>query len=71
MLDEGVYTTISDTADTENISKSYVSRIPRLALLAPDPVEGILAGTADQALVLERLERPPTDWYEQGAFLSS
>jgi hypothetical protein len=48
-----------------------VSRIPRLALLAPDPVEGILAGTADQALVLERLERPPTDWYEQGAFLSS
>jgi hypothetical protein len=43
-----------------------VSRILRLALLAPDIVEEILAGTADQALVLERLERPPpTDWEEQ------
>jgi hypothetical protein len=35
-------------------------------------VEEILAGTADQALVLERLKRPlPMDWREQGAFLSS
>jgi hypothetical protein len=41
-------------------------------LLAPDIVEGILTGTADQALVLERLERPlPMNWCEQGAFLSS
>ena len=49
-----------------------MSRILRLALLAPDVVEEILAGTADQALVLERLERPlPMDWREQGAFLSS
>jgi hypothetical protein len=58
--------------DAENISKIYVSRILRLALLAPDIVEGTLSGTADQALVLERLERPlPMDWCEQGAFLSS
>jgi hypothetical protein len=35
-------------------------------------MEEILAGTADQALVLERLERPlPMDWREQGALLSS
>jgi hypothetical protein len=66
MLDEGVYTTVSEIGDTENISKSYVSRILRLALLAPDLVEAILAGTTDQTLMLERLEGPlPERWEEQ------
>jgi hypothetical protein len=31
----------------------------RLALLAPDIIEAILAGRTDQWLMLERLERPP------------
>jgi hypothetical protein len=66
MLDEGVYTSVSEIGNAENISKSYVSRILRLALLAPDLVEGILAGMNDQALVLERLEgSPPASWVEQ------
>ena len=66
MLDEGVYTSVSEIGDTENISKSYVSRILRLALLAPDIVEAILDGQADQALMLERLERPlPASWEQQ------
>jgi hypothetical protein len=69
MLDDGVYASVSDIGDAENISKSYVSRILRLALLAPDIVDAILAGTADQALVLERLERPlPASWAEQRQF---
>jgi hypothetical protein len=68
MLDEGVYASVSDIGDAENISKSYVSRILRLALLAPDIIEAILAGRADQSLMLERLERPlPMDWKEQRA----
>jgi hypothetical protein len=72
LLDDGVYASVSDIGDAENISKSYVSRILRLALLAPDIVEGILAGTADQALVLESLERPlPMDWCEQRILLSA
>jgi hypothetical protein len=73
MLDEGVYTSVSEIGDAENISKSYVSRILRLALLAADVVEGMVAGTADQALVLDRLERQlPTSWEEQrDLFLSS
>jgi hypothetical protein len=51
---------------TENISKSYVSRILRMALLAPDIVEAIVGGRADQSLMLERLERPlPASWEEQ------
>jgi hypothetical protein len=66
MLDEGVYASVSEIGDTENISKSYVSRILRLALLAPDIVEAILTGGTDQALMLERLERPlPASWEEQ------
>src|SRR5688500_16946148 len=65
MLDDGVYTSVSEIGDAENISKSYVSRILRLALLAPDIVESILARTTDQALMLEMLERPlPACWEE-------
>jgi hypothetical protein len=67
MLDKGVYSSVSEIGDAENISKSYVSRILRLALLAGERmVEAILAGQKDQALMLEQLERPlPACWEEQ------
>jgi hypothetical protein len=72
MLDEGIYTSVSEIGDAENISKSYVSRILRLALLAPDIIEAILAGKTDQALMLEELERPlPTSWDDQRSLLSA
>jgi hypothetical protein len=72
MLDDGVYATVSEIGDAENISKSYVSRILRLALLAPDIIEAILAGRTDQALMLEQLERPlPATWEEQRGLLAS
>ena len=62
-LDEGAYSSVSDIGEAEDISKSYVSRILRLALLAPDIVEAILAGRTDYALTLETLERPlPASW---------
>lgn len=70
MLDEGAYATVSEIGDAENISRSYVSRILRLTLLAPDLVEAILAGRAGQALMLEMLERPlPASWVEQRGHL--
>ena len=60
------HTSVSEIGDAENISKSYVSRVLRLALLSPDIIEAILAGRADQSLMLERLERPlPASWEEQ------
>jgi ParB-like chromosome segregation protein Spo0J len=69
-LDEEVHTSVSDIGEAEGISKSYVSRILRLALLAPDIVEAILAGRTDQALLLENLERPlPASWTEQRAVI--
>ena len=56
----------SEIGDAENISKSYVSRILRLALLHTDIIDAILAGRLDQWLMLERLERPlPASWEEQ------
>jgi hypothetical protein len=72
MLDDGVYASVSEIGDAENISKSYVSRILRLALLAPDIVDGILASRTDQGMVLESLERPlPGSWEEQRVASSS
>jgi hypothetical protein len=44
MLDDGMYASVSEIGDAENISKSYVSRILRMALLAPDLVEAVLEG---------------------------
>jgi hypothetical protein len=72
LLDDGVYGSISEIGDAENISKSYVSRILRLALLAPDIVDAILDGQADQALMLETLERPlPAGWEQQRHVISA
>jgi hypothetical protein len=66
MLDEGLYASVSEIGDAENISKSCVSRILRLALVAPDMVDAILTGSTDQGMVLEQLERPlPGSWEEQ------
>jgi hypothetical protein len=46
-----------------------LSRILRLALLAPDIVEAILAGRTDQGMMLEQLERPlPLSWVELREF---
>ena len=66
LLVRGVYSSVTEIAEAEKISKSYVSRILRLALLAPDIVEAILGGWADQRVMLERMERPlPGDWKAQ------
>jgi hypothetical protein len=66
LLDKGVHASVTEIAEAEGISKSYVSRILRLALLAPDLVEAILGGWADQRVMLRRLERPlPMSWGEQ------
>lgn len=68
LLDRGIYCSVTEIAEAEKISKSYVSRILRLALLAPDLVEAILGGWADQRVMLEKLERPlAMGWGEQRA----
>ena len=58
LLDRGLDGSVTEIAEAEKISKGYVSRILRLALRAPDLVEAILGGWADQRVMLERLKRP-------------
>ena len=66
LLESGAYATITELAEAEKINASYVSRILRLTLLAPDIVEAILAGSQHRTLQLARLLRPfPVDWDEQ------
>jgi hypothetical protein len=44
LLGNSVYGSVTEIAEAEKIDKSYVRRILRLALLAPDIVEAILGG---------------------------
>jgi S-adenosylmethionine synthetase len=43
LIESGRYCSIQEIAAAEKINASYVGRILRLTLLAPDIVEGILA----------------------------
>ena len=70
MLDDGVYTTVREIGEAEGSDKGYVSRILRLALLAPDIVDALLAGRTDQGVMLEQLERRlPASWEAQRGLL--
>jgi len=53
MLESAEYGTLAELADTERISRSYVSRVLRLALLAPEIVERILNGRPTAQLTHE------------------
>jgi hypothetical protein len=66
MLESGKFATIREIARAETINESYVGRILRLTLLAPDIVEAILGGRQPAGLQLEDLLRWfPSDWTAQ------
>jgi hypothetical protein len=68
MLDDGVYATVSDIAEAERINRSYVSRVLRLTLLAPDIVERIVDGRNVPGL--SGLLTPfPIEWEQQCSVL--
>jgi hypothetical protein len=70
LLETGDYGTIEELAATEKINASYVSRILRMTLLAPDIVEAILTGKHDPKAMLATLMQPlSTDWSRQRALL--
>ena len=50
--------TIGDIAKAEKINSSYVSRVLRMTLLAPEIVEAILAGRQPEGLTMARAMRP-------------
>ena len=52
MLEDGSYSTIKELAVVEKINASYVSRILRLTLLAPDTIGAILDGRQPEGITL-------------------
>jgi hypothetical protein len=65
-LDQGAYGTLEDLAKAKGIAQSYVSRILRLTMLAPEIIEAILAGGQPAELQLDDLlEGFPLEWAQQ------
>lgn len=72
MLESGEFATIAELADREGIAPSYMTRVLRLTLLAPDIAEAILDGKQGPAVTLARVLEPiPADWAEQRAHLGA
>ncbi len=68
LVETGVYANIQEIAAAERVNDSYVGRVLRLTLLAPDIVEAILDGLHAREVTLETLMRPfPAVWDNQRA----
>ena len=66
MLDTGVHATLEDLARAKGVNATYVSRVLRLTLLAPEIVEAILDGRQPAELQLDDLlEGFPLEWEGQ------
>ena len=65
-IETGRYGTINELAAAEKINSSYVSRLLRLTLLAPDIVDAILNGQQPEPTTLPALMEPfPIEWAQQ------
>lgn len=65
-LEAGDFTTLNELAEHEKIAPSYMSRVLRLTLLAPDIIEAILDGRQGPQVTLKKLLDPfPMDWAAQ------
>ena len=65
-------TSMQQIAEQENVSRSYVSRIIRLAFLSPNIVKAIMTGKAPETLTADKLIHHiplPIDWNEQRELL--
>jgi hypothetical protein len=64
LLEEGRFASVRELADAERVGLSYISRVLRLTLLAPEIIERILDGCP--APQLAELMRPfPVAWDRQ------
>jgi hypothetical protein len=64
LLDDGVYGSVIEIAKSEKLNQSYVSRILRLTLLAPEIVERVLDGRPTAGLA-ELMKPFPVEWEKQ------
>ena len=66
MLESGEFATIAELAEREGIAPSYMTRVLRLTLLAPDIVEAILDGKQGPEVTLAWVLAPfPIAWAPQ------
>lgn len=72
LLDCGEFASAAELAAAERINQSYVCRVLRLTVLAPDIVEQILDGRQPTELQMEVLLRPfPAEWCKQRTWMTS
>ena len=57
MFEEGRFRSAGELADAEGVARSFINRVLRLTLLAPDIVEAILDGRQPKGMQLEELTR--------------
>lgn len=70
MIDEGAYRSATELAEAEKITRSYVTRLLHLTLLAPDIQEAILDGRQSKGTTVEGLTKVmPGGWREQRTLL--
>jgi hypothetical protein len=66
MLESGEFATIAELAEREGIAPSYMTRVLRLTLLAPEMVEAILEGRHGHDVTLARVLGPfSVEWEAQ------
>lgn len=66
VLESGEFSSILELARAEKVNQSYMCRLLRLTLLAPDLVEAAVDGTAPVGLVLITAVEPcPMEWQKQ------
>jgi hypothetical protein len=66
LLDEGRYGSVGELAAAERLNESYVSRVLRLSLLAPEIVEAVLDGRQSADITLPALMKAfPVEWQSQ------
>ena len=71
MMDSGELATMHELAEREGIAPTYMSRVLRLTLLAPQIVELILEGHQRPEMTLARLLEPfPQEWAVHSSHLS-
>jgi hypothetical protein len=66
LLRDGTYATLDEIAKAENISPSYVSRVIRITLLAPEIINAVLEARHPPTFTMREVLNPfPLHWDEQ------
>jgi hypothetical protein len=71
LLENGHFRNMTEIATAQGVDPSYVARLLRLTLLAPDIVGSILDGTEPDGASLAKLHRLPVEWGEQRKALAA